>query len=155
MRIVIVFGTESGNAELISDEIADAIGDRFTAITRDMAELQPAELSPDDFHLVVCSTHGEGELPSGAVPFAAALEREQTDLRGVRYAMFGLGDSSYDHYARGSEIIDGLLGARGAERCGPYGRYDASSPEDPVQLGTQWARDVLETIQTDPLGVNE
>jgi MioC protein len=143
LSIVILFGTESGNAELIASEIADAIGERFAVSTRDMSEADPAELSPNDFHLVVCSTHGDGELPSGARPFGAALEQCQLDLHGIRYAMFGLGDSSYDNYSRGSEILDELLSARGGERMGAYGRYDASSHDDPIQVARQWAGDLL------------
>lgn len=91
MNIMILFGTESGNAELISSEIAEAINGRYTVFMRDMSDVDPAELSRDDFHLVVCSTHGEGELPSGAVPFATALMGAKPDLRELRYAMFGLG----------------------------------------------------------------
>lgn len=143
MRIVILFGTESGNAELIANEIADAIDARFAVSTQDMSEADPAKLSSDDFHLIVCSTHGDGELPCGAASFAAALEHGQSDLHGIRYAMFGLGDSSYDNYSRGSEIMDELLRARGGERTGAYGRYDASSHDDPVQVARQWAIDVL------------
>ncbi len=143
MSIVILFGTESGNAELIASEIAEAIGDRFAVSTLDMSEADPAKLSLKNFHLVVCSTHGEGELPSGAVPFGVLLEHGHVDLHGIRYAMFGLGDSSYDHYSRGSEIMDELLRARGAERMGPYGRYDASSQDDPIQVAQQWATDVM------------
>ncbi|MET4633453.1 flavodoxin family protein [Kaistia defluvii] len=143
MKIIILFGTESGNAELLADEVAEAIGNRFPVVKHDMSETDPMELSPGDFHLVICSTHGEGVLPSGAVPFAAALDRDPPDLRGLRYAMFGLGDHSYDHYARGSEIIDEHLRAAGAERVGLYGRYDASSQDDPVQLACEWAFAVL------------
>jgi MioC protein len=143
LKIIILFGTESGNAELIADEIAEALANRFPVATRDMSEADPMELSPGDFHIVICSTHGEGELPSGAVPFAAALDRDPPDLHGIRYAMFGLGDRSYDHYSRGSEIIDERLRGAGAERVGSYGRYDASSQDDPVQLACEWAFDVL------------
>lgn len=147
MSIVILFGTESGNAELIANEVAESIGGRFSVTVRDMSETNPAELSRSDTFLVICSTHGEGELPSGAAPFAAALEHGSPDLSGIHYAMFGLGDSSYDNYSRGSEIIDELLCACGGERIGPYGRYDAISPKDPMQVAQQWAFDVLKEVQ--------
>jgi MioC protein len=157
MNIMILFGTESGNAELISSEISEAINGRYTVAMRDMSDVDPAELSRDDFHLVVCSTHGEGELPSGAVPFAIALMGAKPDLRGLRYAMFGLGDSSYDNYSRGSDVVDELLRAHGAKRHGPFGRYDASSQDDAIQLGKEWANGVLKDllgVQTSDIGKN-
>lgn len=150
MSINILFGTESGTAEVLAEEIKDAIASRFEAATWDMSEVATANLSPEDFLLVICSTHGDGELPSGAVPFVAMLESEEPDLRGVRYAMFGLGDSNYDNYSRGSEIVDERFRACGAERIGSYGRYDASSEDDPFEIGREWALEVLTEASYQP-----
>jgi len=148
LRIVILYGTESGNAELVADDVAETLSDRFDIHTHDMSDADPSDLSADDFFLVICSTHGDGELPSGARPFAEALDRDRPDLTGVRYAVFGLGDSSYDTYSRGSELIDERLRALGAERVGPYGRHDASSRDVPSDLAKQWAADVLATLSS-------
>lgn len=144
MSIIVLYGTESGNAELVAEDVAEALAERFEISTRDMLDADPAELRPEDVFLVICSTHGDGELPSGAVPFAQALDREKPALGGVRYAMFGLGDSSYDTYSRGSELIDERLRALGAERVGPYGRHDASSREVASDVAKRWAAAVLE-----------
>lgn len=152
MSINILFGTESGTAETLAEEVADAIADHDAVTTSDMSEVDPASLSPGDFLLVICSTHGEGELPSGAVPFTAMLDRRRPDLRGIRYAMFGLGDSSYDNYSRGSEIIDERLRACGAERVGAYGRYDASSHDDPIQIACEWALEAVAEGRHQPIG---
>jgi MioC protein len=144
LGVMILYGTESGNAELVADDMADAMAGTADVVTRDMSSIDIAELSPRDFILVICSTHGDGELPSGAIPFAEALDRERPDLSGIRYAVFGLGDSSYETYSRGSELIDNRLRALGAERVGPYGRHDASSREVASDVAKHWALAVLE-----------
>ena len=147
MNIVVLYGTESGNAELVADDISDALRDRVEVETRDMSAVRLQELVPEKFFLIVCSTHGDGELPSGAVPFAEALDSERPDLGGLRYGMFGLGDRSYDTYSRGSELIDVRLQGLGAERVGEYGRHDASSRDTASDLAILWAEGVLENIR--------
>ena len=137
--VTILFGTESGNAELVAEDIeADLEG--VSAEVCDMADFDITDLSPAVFYLIVCSTHGEGELPSSARPFHAALEAERPDLAGLHYAVFGLGNSSYDVYSHGSEIVDGMLTELGAERVGVYGRHDAVDGSLPNDDAVEWAK---------------
>jgi len=146
MSIVILYGTESGNAELVADDLVESIDDH-PAEAFDMSDFDPADLDVSDFVIVVCSTYGDGELPSGAVPFHDALTAQQPDLTGLRYAVFGMGDSSYEAtYSRGSEIIDGQLTALGAVRVGEYGRHDASGRTSASEAALAWSAQVLELV---------
>jgi MioC protein len=140
-KVVILFGTESGNAEFAAEDMAEALDSRDCEVV-DMTDFEIEDFSPEALYLVISSTHGEGELPSGAVPFLEALERDKPDLTGVDYAMFGLGDSSYEHYSRGSEIIDEKLTELGARRVGEYGRHDAETGTLPNSLAVAWAKKV-------------
>lgn len=107
MKINIIFGTESGFAELDADDIAEAVGDRFEATVEDMSDVDVHGLDRDAFYLVICSTYGEGELPVSAKPFYDALSEHRPDLTGLRYAVLGRGDSTYQStYSRGSELVD-------------------------------------------------
>ena len=144
MKIAILFGTESGNAELVATDLADALGDEHETEVVDLADVDVQSLQRDVLYLVVCSTHGEGELPQSAQPFAAAVRASKPDLRGVRYAVFGLGDSTYPNYSRGSERVDALLAEHGAVRVGAYGRHDASGREEPSELAVAWATALLQ-----------
>ena len=141
---VILFGTESGNAELVADDLLDIIGPDGSSL--DMSDFDISDFASDTFYLVVCSTHGEGELPSSAKPFFAALQEETPDLTGIRYAMFGLGNSSYENYSHGSEIIDEQLSALGATRIGEYGRHDAVDGSLPNDEAVLWLNGVLQTV---------
>jgi sulfite reductase alpha subunit-like flavoprotein len=95
-------------------------------------------------HLIVCSTYGDGELPTNVRGLRERLLAERPALDGIRYAVFGLGDRSYTKtYSRGSEMIDEALAACGASRVGEYGRHDAGGPLDAAEVAREWADGVL------------
>ncbi|WP_417563217.1 flavodoxin domain-containing protein [Microbacterium sp.] len=143
MTIVALYGTESGNCEMIAEDIADTIDGDVRA--EDMSVFDPADLDPATLYLVICSTHGDGELPAGAQPFWDRLSATRPDLSGLRYAMFGLGDRTYtETYSQGSEHLDRLLTELGAQRVGDYGRHDASGFDDPSEVALAWAESVVE-----------
>jgi MioC protein len=142
IKTVVLYGTESGNAEMVAEDLVDELGSDYDAHSEDMTDFDIADFDPEDFYIIVCSTHGEGELPTSAQPFHAALEAEAPDLTGYRYAVFGLGDSSYEHYSHGSEIIDEKLTELGAHRVGAYGRHDASDGSLPNDDALEWLREL-------------
>src|SRR5690606_7316325 len=100
-ELVVLFGTESGNAETIADLLVTRLSGVLEVRASDLTDATIEDFRPENLVLIACSTHGEGDMPSSAKPFAALLDDERPDLTGARYAMFGLGDSSYEFYSRG------------------------------------------------------
>ncbi|MYR08628.1 nitric oxide synthase [Gordonia sp. SID5947] len=148
MSVVILYGTETGNGELVADAIADVLAADHDPSIYDMSEFSVDDLDPADFLVVVCSTYGEGELPSGAEPFAEELDDVQPDLTGVRFAVFGLGDRVYgETFNRGGEIMAEKLTARGAQQVGEHGRHDNSSAVKPAGQATEWARSIAAVVE--------
>ena len=145
MSICVLYGTESGNSELIAEDLGNKLRETFSDVeVHDLQDFDPKDLRPENFYLVICSTHGEGDLPKTALPFAEAFDEALPDLTGVRYAMFGLGDSFYETYSQGSEHIDRRFAQQGATRVGEYGRHDASSWDLPSDIALEWLPGVLE-----------
>ena len=140
MNIVVLYGTESGNSELIAQDLSDKINaDGASAEVFDLQDFEPESITAENFYIIVCSTHGDGELPNTAQDFFEKFAEFEGDLTGVRYAMFGLGDSFYeDTYSQGSEHIDRRFAELGAERVGEYGRHDASSWDLPSDVALEW-----------------
>ncbi len=95
----------------------------------------------------MCSTYGDGEVPSSAREFYAQPQEGDVDLTGVRFAVFGMGDASYTKtYSRGGELLTEALEARGATRVGEYGRHDASGTVPAGEAACEWAgRSALES----------
>lgn len=135
--VTVLFATESGGAELVADELARLIGGGTSVV--DLAETTPDQLNRYHHHVVVCSTYGDGEVPTSARAFHESLRSGRFDLSGVRYSMFGMGDRSYAKtYSRGSELIDEALAASGASRVGEYGRHDAGTPIAAADAARDW-----------------
>ena len=147
MPVTILFGTESGGAELVADELSRLFAADADLQVRDLADVTPADLDTERLHLIVCSTYGDGEVPTSAQAFYQALLTRETSLAGVRYAMFGMGDKSYDKtYSRGSELVDEALSACGAERVGEYGRHDAGGSIAATDAAEDWVHGVMREV---------
>ena len=144
--VTVLYGTESGNAELVADDFVAALSADHLITSSDMADFELAKFDAATRYIIVCSTHGEGDLPSSARPFFDALSEIAPDLTGLRYSIFGLGNSSYENYSHGSEIIDDQLTALGAERVGSYGRHDAVDGTLPNDAAVDWLKEVLDAV---------
>lgn len=142
--LTILFGTESGNAELVAEDLARHLADRADVEVVDLAGLDPADIDPDRPHLVVCSTYGDGELPTAVRETYRRLVHDRPDLARLQYGVLGLGDRSYTKtYSRGSELLDEALTACGAQRLGEYGRHDAGGPVEAIEIAREWADGVI------------
>lgn len=146
LMVSILYGTESGNAEMVADDLAEALAERGIDVTAtDMADVDVSALAEMGLLIVVCSTYEEGELPASAQPFHTALLEGQPDLSGIRFAAFGLGDSSYAHFSRGIDILAAALTDHGAEHVGALAKHDALSAVPPSDLARVWSAELLDT----------
>lgn len=151
--VTILFGTESGNAEMVADDVcAVLLSSGLTADVAGMEDVTVTDLADRQLVLLISSTYGEGELPATALEFHAELQRLRPDLSAVRYAAFGLGDSTYDTFNLGITTLAETFAELGAQRVGEIGSHDADSGLDPSAVATSWAtelveHDLLETVR--------
>lgn len=143
MTIHVIYGTETGNAEMVADDLVEALEGDATVTARDLADFDPAEVAERDFVILVSSTYGEGELPNSAQPFFARLEAQAPDLSGLTFATFGLGDSFYETFNHGSRILADKLRELGATELGERGVHDASGGELPGEVAVEWLKGLL------------
>lgn len=139
----VLFGTESGNSEMVAEELATAL-DEAGIKTRvaEMSEVGAGELASVPLAIFVTSTYGEGELPESAAPFHADLETSRPDLSHLRFGAFGLGDSTYETYNNGVAVLRDTLVALGAVQVGGTGLHDAASATDPAGAAAAWAAEL-------------
>lgn len=146
VKFTVLYGTESGNSELIAEDLGAKLRETHDDVeVFDLQDFDPAGLVPERFVVLVCSTHGEGDPPNTALPFIEAFDATPPNLGGVRYAVFGLGDTFYEEtYSQGSEHLDRRFATQGAVRVGEYGRHDASSWDLGSDVALEWLPGVLD-----------
>lgn len=145
MNIRILYGTETGNAEMLAEDVAAHLERAHDVTCTNLSDFAPADFAAEHFYLVICSTYGDGELPASAQPFAEAMETAKPDLSGIHFAIFGLGDSEYDGtHNFGSRIIAEILSAQGATQIGDRVIHDASGSDMADDLAMEWADAVVE-----------
>lgn len=107
-HIHIAYGSESGNAENLAKQIQQLDWlQPYAPSLCTLNELELTRLQETDLLLILTSSFGDGEPPANADEFANSLEN-LTALP-CRYALFGLGDTSYDKFCGFSQQLDGLL----------------------------------------------
>lgn len=144
--IQILFGTESGNAEMVADDIAEALEGRgFKNEITSLDDFEVDQLATVEFAIFITSTYGDGELPMTTAPFHDALVAAKPDLGALRFAAFGLGDRTYDTYNNAISILASTLTELGATQVGDTGRHDASGGESYTDVAVAWANQLAES----------
>lgn len=138
--LTILFGTESGNAEMVAEDVAAALADNgIEARVTGMEDYDVDELGNEKLVVLITSTYGEGELPESAAPFYEALTKSEPDLSGLRFAAFGLGDSTYETYNNGIATLIATFTDLGASQLGETGYHDADSGLPASDVAIEWA----------------
>lgn len=99
-NLAIYYGTMTGNAESLAQGTFDrATAAGWTATLHNLADVKVDDLLANASRAIfVVSTWGDGEPPSDAEDFFNALSSATVDLSTLQHAVFGLGDSNYEHF---------------------------------------------------------
>lgn len=133
-KIAILVGTTLGSSEYIADEMMS----QLKALGHDVScYLNPSinDLSSYTYWIIVCSTHGAGDLPDNIQPFCNEITLKNPDLSQVNLALCAIGDSSYDTFCQGPEKLFDALKYCGAKECVDKIQIDVQRdpvPEDPA-----------------------
>ena len=114
--LTILFGSQTGNARHIAEALAkQAQGKGITAKVVDMAEYKTSQLKNEQYLVIVTSTYGEGEPPENAIGLHNFLfSKKAPKLTGLKYAVLGLGDTSYEFFCKTAQDFDSRLAELGA-----------------------------------------
>ncbi|MCX4097670.1 bifunctional nitrate reductase/sulfite reductase flavoprotein subunit alpha [Nocardia sp. alder85J] len=141
--ITVLWASQTGTAEELAATAAAMLAESgFRPRLLELNSCAPDELSGDT--LVITSTFGTGGPPDNGSDFWDSLSDSAIRLTGVRFAVFALGDSSYDDFCGYGRKIDELLAKLGATRVLP--RVD--SEPDHEELSEHWLTEVLAAFGT-------
>ena len=138
-KILILVGTESGNAQMVAAALKPVLATAGHAVDVSDKAASKADLEAHDVLLVVCATHGSGDIPTNILPLAETLERQRPDLSGHRYGVIALGDMTYqDTFCGGGKKVDKVFALCGAKKIGERLEVDASSQPLPDEEALGW-----------------
>ena len=129
-KVLILFGSQTGTAE----ELAGRLAKDLVRYGKKALVMDPEEIDPDDFErlteikdplLILCvATYGEGDPTDNAQQIYEHLQNNESDFSGLRFAVFGLGNKTYEHYNAVGKFFDQRLEELGAQRVFEIGLGD-------------------------------
>lgn len=144
-QLTILYGSQTGHAQEVAEQAkARATAAGFKVELFAMGDYKSSRLKHDKLLLVAVSTQGEGEPPDDARDFYDFLHSDNAPrLDGTRFAVLGLGDSSYEKFCQAGKDFDTRLAALGAERL--VSRVDSDVDYDtPAE---RWIDDAIEALK--------
>ena len=115
--ITILYGTETGNAEDCSEDLACILKkDGYDCRVLDMEDYNVNELRLERLLTIITSTYGNGEPPSNADLLLSHLLNDKPALEGVPFAVCGLGDTAYPLFSQCGKDFDKILAELGGKR---------------------------------------
>ena len=119
--LTVLYGSQTGNAQGVAEGLGEQLREAGVAVrVQSMGDYGPRGLAKERLVLIVVSTHGDGEPPESAQALHRFLFSERAPrLAELRYAVLGLGDSSYAEFCRAAVDFDRRLAELGAERMLP------------------------------------
>lgn len=148
MSITILYATMTGNARECAEKTsAHAAKAGLATQVHDLAHYDPRKLAQESTVLLAISTWGEGEPPDDAVAFFDHVKSlGPSALQRLRFAVFALGDTSYEQFCQCGKDMDRMFAERGATRL--LERVD--NDVDYHEALEKWHASIV-TVLTNPL----
>ncbi|KAF7788466.1 sulfite reductase (NADPH) flavoprotein alpha-component [Pseudoalteromonas rubra] len=143
--LTILYGSQTGNAKGVAAQLESAAKARgLQTKLVNMADYKPSALKKEQFIAVTVSTYGEGEPPEDAETLHAFLAgKKAPKLDGVKVAVLGLGDSSYEFFCQTAIDFEERLQKLGAESVVARADLDV----DYEDQATAWIDSALDAFE--------
>ncbi|QQR46629.1 assimilatory sulfite reductase (NADPH) flavoprotein subunit [Myxococcus xanthus] len=134
-HFTIIYGTQTGNSRLLAERLKHQVESAGLATRLFRASDYPVrELAKEKLLCVVISTQGDGDPPDDARGFCEfILGKRAPRMEGLRYAVLGLGDSSYPRFCEVGRRLDARFAELGASQL--LERADCDVDFEPVAKG--------------------
>ncbi|CAO3648618.1 unnamed protein product [Cunninghamella echinulata] len=165
--LLVLFGSDNGNAEGVAKKLATRAKSRGLQVKLmamdDYEDIQ--ELGNETNVVIVCSTAGQGELPSNGREFWKALNTlnfGEIQLADLNFAIFGMGDSHYwpreedaIFYNRPGKLLDAKLELLGANRLVDIGLGDDQDDDGFETALSQWEPEFWKSLGVKDIGAED
>ena len=125
--VKVLFASETGNAARLARDFADACVHSHVADAMGDVDVEDVEGTTTVFFIATC---GQGAMPQNGKDFYKALcARKEKFTEGTKFAVMGLGDSSYYFFCEAAKLVEKRMIELGAEKILDMGQGDDSAEE--------------------------
>lgn len=129
MKILILYGSTTGNAEMVAEQIQDNLADHETDLM-DVAEASVDVLNDYEAIVAGSSTWDDGLLQQDFRDFAEDLKEASPDMSDKKVTVFGLGDSNYPDFCEAANLLEELFSKFGSTKVGETLKIDGFPDEE-------------------------
>ncbi|EOE0355113.1 NADPH-dependent assimilatory sulfite reductase flavoprotein subunit [Klebsiella pneumoniae] len=143
--ITLISASQTGNARRVAEALRDdLLAAKLNVKLVNAGDYKFKQIAAEKLLVVVTSTQGEGEPPEEAVALHKFLfSKKAPKLDGTAFAVFGLGDTSYEFFCQSGKDFDNKLAELGAERL--LDRVDADVEYQAA--AAEWRARVVEALK--------
>ncbi|MGE6631195.1 flavodoxin [Bacillus sp. NPDC077027] len=140
-NVLLVYATMSGNTEAMADLIEKGLLEAGASVDRHEAMDIDAELLNDYTQIILGAyTWGDGDLPDDFIDLYEDMD--DLDLSGKSFAVFGSGDTSYEHFCGAVDLIEEKVKELGGNVVLPSIKIELNpegdEEEELISLGKQF-----------------
>jgi sulfite reductase (NADPH) flavoprotein alpha-component len=148
--LLILFATESGNAETLAASLRKAAQKMgFAPRVADVATISVADAARAENLLMIASTWGEGDPPQRAADFyQAILAPDAPRFDKTRFSVLALGDRAYVNFCSTGRTFDERFAALGGKRLAPVVECDV----DYAAPANAWIKSTLDLLKKETEG---
>ncbi|HBR4822459.1 TPA: NADPH-dependent assimilatory sulfite reductase flavoprotein subunit [Klebsiella pneumoniae] len=143
--ITLISASQTGNARRVAEALRDdLLAAKLNVKLVNAGDYKFKQIAAEKLLVIVTSTQGEGEPPEEAVALHKFLfSKKAPKLDGTAFAVFGLGDTSYEFFCQSGKDFDNKLAELGAERL--LDRVDADVEYQAA--AAEWRARVVEALK--------
>ncbi|MDF2779382.1 MAG: cysJ [Enterobacteriaceae bacterium] len=143
--ITLLSASQTGNARRVAEALRDdLLAAKLNVNLVNAGDYKFKQIANEKLLVVVASTQGEGEPPEEAVALHKFLfSKKAPKLNGSAFAVFGLGDTSYEFFCQCGKDFDSKLAELGAERL--LDRVDADVEYQTA--ASEWRARIVEILK--------
>lgn len=143
--ITLISASQTGNARRVAEALRDDLqAAQLNVKLVNAGDYKFKQIASEKLLVVVTSTQGEGEPPEEAVALHKFLfSKKAPKLTDTAFAVFGLGDTSYEFFCQSGKDFDNKLAELGGERL--LDRVDADVEYQAA--AAEWRARVVEALK--------
>ncbi|ATA19346.1 sulfite reductase (NADPH) flavoprotein alpha-component [Gibbsiella quercinecans] len=144
--ITLISASQTGNARRLAEQLRDELlAAKLDVTLVNAGDYKFKQIAQERLLIIIASTQGEGEPAEEAVALHKFLHSKKAPkLDNTAFAVFGLGDTSYENFCQSGKDFDARLAELGAERL--VERVDADVEYQ--ELAAAWRRQVVEVLKS-------